>query len=164
MNHFSIAFGTITAVVIGGALVLDHMTSNSSKTPRVAQSTLSTTESAAASHADVSVNTSENAKIAMAAGEAVDRSAPKESAPQATAATTEKNPPRKPASSSKSGPTIRSAAPAPSSESPSPPASVSTDNDNAPTTAKPANSPPDDQPASAPTAAPNASTESDTSK
>src|SRR6266576_1924488 len=68
VNHFSIAFGTIIAAVIGGAVVLDHVTSNPNKTPRAAPTTSSTTESAAPSPADVSVNTSENAKIAMADG------------------------------------------------------------------------------------------------
>jgi len=153
MNHFSIAFGTITAVVIGGALVLDHVTSHPGKVAVVAPSTPGKTRADASSRADATLERNDATKLALAESPAAespaDRSVPKVSAPQATSAPVEKTAPRKLASTRKPAPPVQDAAPAPSGgdtisdstspalDAPSPSTTVPADTGSAPASAEP---------------------------
>lgn len=135
MNHFPIAFGTIVVVVIGGALVLDHVTSTPGTATRPAPSTLSkAVEPTAALPANIAAKSPDQSTVVANADEGVGVSTPQA---QETIAPDAKKPPKHAAGTKSvrraaSTPASRSHRSAedsavPASESPSDPASVAAD-------------------------------------
>jgi len=98
VNHFGVAIGAITVVVIGGAVVLDRVTSSSNKTTMASGASATPVKSEAGA-ADTSTKGSSAITLADAGKEPSIPSAQVDSRPQGATPGKSTNPP-KPASSS----------------------------------------------------------------